>query len=348
VSSYLRPTALGDALAELHTKPRTILAGGTDIYPARVGRYVDDDILDVSGLPDLRAISIDDGDVRIPALATWTDVVRADLPPGFDGLKAAARAIGGVQIQNRATVVGNVCNASPAADGVPNLIALDALLELQSVSGRRAVPVGEFVVGNRRTDLRDDELVTAIRVPLRLVPLATDEADATDASAAADAPGDASAAPADPTGTGAPAGSGEPRRPAGYGEPRRPAGYGEPRRPAGSRSTFLKLGSRAYLVISIAMVAVVIEVGPDGRIETARVVVGACSEVARRIPRVEARLVGHPAVVDRSAVAELADAITAADMARELAPIDDVRGTAAYRLDAAHVLVRRAITEVLA
>ncbi len=85
--------------------------------------------------------------MRIPAQATWTDVVRADLPPAFDGLKAAARAIGGVQIQNRGTVCGNLCNASPAADGLPNLMALDARVELSSAAGRREVPVGEFVVG---------------------------------------------------------------------------------------------------------------------------------------------------------------------------------------------------------
>ena len=96
MGSYLRPDRLDDALAALAEGPRTLLAGGTDVYPARIGRFVDDDILDISALPRLRAITIDDGIVRIPAQTTWTDVVRADLPAAFGGLKTAARAIGGV------------------------------------------------------------------------------------------------------------------------------------------------------------------------------------------------------------------------------------------------------------
>src|SRR5688572_20205183 len=125
MADYLRPTTLDEALAALGDRRWTLLAGGTDIYPAHVGRPIRDDILDVTALPDLRAITSVDGVVRIPALATWTDLVRHDLPPAFDGLKAAARSIGGVQIQHRGTIAGNLCNASPAADGLPNLMALD-------------------------------------------------------------------------------------------------------------------------------------------------------------------------------------------------------------------------------
>jgi CO/xanthine dehydrogenase FAD-binding subunit len=278
MASYLRPTSLDEALAALAERPLTMLAGGTDIYPARVGRWVGDDILDVTALPELRSIVVTDDVIRIPALATWTDVIRADLPPAFDGLKGAARAVGGVQIQHRGTVAGNLCNASPAADGLPNLMALDARVELVSAAGRREVPVGEFVVGNRRTIRRPDELVTAVLVP-------------------------------------------------------RPGSV--------SRSAFLKLGSRAYLVISIAMVAVVVELGDEGAISTARIVVGACSEVPQRVGGAEARLVG------RAPAAELADEITAADL-DGLSPIDDVRATAAYRRDAALTLARRAVAQVLA
>ena len=150
MADYLRPTSLDEALGALAERPWTMLAGGTDVYPANVGRPIADDVLDVSALPELRAIAVSDGVVRIPALATWTDVVRAELPAAFDGLKAAARSIGGVQIQNRGTVVGNLCNASPAADGLPNLMALDARVELSSRAGRREMPVGEFVEGNRQ------------------------------------------------------------------------------------------------------------------------------------------------------------------------------------------------------
>src|SRR5690349_17634362 len=146
MGDYLRPDRLDDALDALAAGPRTLLAGGTDIYPARVGQVIDEDILDVSGLASMRSIEVVDGVLRIPALATWTDLVRTPLPPAFDGLKAAARAIGGIQIQNRGTIVGNLCNASPAADGLPNLMALDARVELASRRGRREVPVGSFVV----------------------------------------------------------------------------------------------------------------------------------------------------------------------------------------------------------
>ena len=278
MADYLRPTSLGEALAALAERPWTMLAGGTDVYPANVGRPIVDDVLDVTGLPDLRSIAVDGEAVRIPALATWTDLVRADLPAAFDGLKAAARSIGGVQIQNRGTLAGNLVNASPAADGLPNLMALDGRVELSSSSGIRVVPVGEFVVGNRRTVRRPDELVTAIVVP-------------------------------------------------------RPT--------ASARSTFVKLGSRAYLVISIASVAAVVDVAADRRVAAARIVVGACSEVPMRIEAAESRLVGQ------IASPALAGAIEPRDIAA-LTPIDDVRGTAPYRRDVALTLVRRAVAELLA
>src|SRR6185312_6061955 len=139
MGSYMRPVELDEALAALAARPRIVLAGGTDYYPARVGRPVDDDVLDITGLSSLQAIARTDGVWRIPALATWSDVIGADLPPLFDGLKLAAREVGGVQIQNAGTVCGNLCNASPAADGVPNLLALDATVELASLRATRTV-----------------------------------------------------------------------------------------------------------------------------------------------------------------------------------------------------------------
>jgi CO/xanthine dehydrogenase FAD-binding subunit len=278
MADYRRPTSLDEALEALAERSWTMLAGGTDVFPANVGRPITDDVLDITGLPSMREISVAEGLVRIPALATWTDVIRHELPPAFEGLKTAARAVGGVQIQNRGTVCGNLCNASPAADGLPNLMALDARVELTAADGRREVPVGEFVVGNRRTIRRPDELATAVLVPL---------------------PGES------------------------------------------ARSTFLKLGSRAYLVISIAMVAAVIDVGSDGRIAVARIAVGACSEVPQRIEAAEERLIG------RVSSPSLAAEILGSDLAT-LSPIDDVRATAGYRREAALTLVRRAVAELFA
>ncbi len=163
---YLRPTSLEAALAALADGRPTVLAGGTDHFPARVVTTPDDDILDIFALPGLGRIEIRADHVWLPCLATWSDLIATPLPAAFDGIKAAARQVGGVQVQNAATVLGNVCNASPAADGIPCLLALDASVELASVSGRRGLPLAEFVLGPRRTARRPDELALGLRIPL--------------------------------------------------------------------------------------------------------------------------------------------------------------------------------------
>jgi CO/xanthine dehydrogenase FAD-binding subunit len=274
---YLRPTRLEDALAALGAGPRVILAGGTDYYPSRVGRPLNDALLDISAIPALRTVRHENGYWRIPALVTWSDILsNADLPSMFDGLKRAAREVGGAQIQNMGTVCGNICNASPAADGIPVLLALDAEVELVSHRGVRRIPVADFVLGNRRTARAPDELMAAVLVRDFPVPV---------------------------------------------------------------RSTFLKLGARRYLVISIAMVAVVVWLSSDGHIARAAVAVGACSPVARRLPGLEAALLGE------TLRAELTDSVSADHLA-PLSPIDDIRGTAAYRADAVLTLIRRAIADL--
>lgn len=162
---YERPEALEAGLKALAERPYAILAGGTDFYPARVERPLTEDVLDITGIAALRDIAETAEEVRIGAGVTWTQLVEAELPPCFDGLKQAGREVGGRQIQNAATLVGNLCNASPAADGIPNLLALDAQVELASIEGTRVLPVGAFVKGNRRTERSAAELVTAILVP---------------------------------------------------------------------------------------------------------------------------------------------------------------------------------------
>ena len=163
--AYARPTRLEEALQVITRGGTAILAGGTDYYAARVGKPLHDSILDITAIRGLRVIDESAGHWRIGAGTTWTDVMEAALPPVFDGLKLAAREIGGVQIQNSGTLAGNLCNASPAADGVPALLALDAGIELASTHGVRMLPLGEFILGPRRTARRADELVTAILVP---------------------------------------------------------------------------------------------------------------------------------------------------------------------------------------
>jgi len=288
MGTYARPTALGAALEALDAGARSgrlpvIVAGATDHYPARVGRVVDEDVLDVSALVGMRRVHPIAGGWWIPSGVTWTELVEAPLPPAFDGLKLAARAVGGLQIQNRGTVVGNVCNASPAADGMPNLLALDAVVELASTAGTRRIPIGEFVTGNRTTRREPSELVTGLFVP-------------------------------DPAGGMA---------------------------GATATSTFLKLGSRAYLVISIAMVAAVVVRDAGDRITSARIVVGACSPVARRLLELEGALAGRAL---RPGIGE----VVRAEHLQPLSPIDDVRGSAAYRRHAALVLARRALESLAA
>jgi len=186
--------------------------------------------------------------------------------------------VGSVQIQNRGTVAGNLCNASPAADGVPPLLALDAVVELVSAAGQRQMPLAQFIVGNRKTLRRPDEVLSGILIP---------------------------------------------------------------RTVENAASAFLKLGARRYLVISISMVAALIQCdevlcADNGRVAEARVVVGSCSASARRLGDLEKELVGLPCAPGISEV------VTEAHLS-SLSPIDDVRATAEYRRDASLVLVRRAL-----
>ena len=157
---YLRPDNLAAALAALEHGARP-LAGGTDIFAGRPSG----DFVDISRLPDLRGVSREGDALRIGATTTWSEIAAADLPPGFAALRQAAREIGALQIQNMGTIGGNLCNASPAADGVPPLLALDAEVELASRAGRRRLKLADFIPGVRRTALRPGELLTAIIAP---------------------------------------------------------------------------------------------------------------------------------------------------------------------------------------
>jgi CO/xanthine dehydrogenase FAD-binding subunit len=163
MGDYLRPTRLDEALQAL-TRSRTVLAGGTDFYPARVGRAIDEDVLDITGIAALRGISANADGWRLGATTTWSELLETPLPPLFDGLKQAAREVGGRQIQNAGTLAGNLCNASPAADGVPPLLALDSEVELAGPAGSRRLPLAAFITGNRRTVLAPGELMVAIYV----------------------------------------------------------------------------------------------------------------------------------------------------------------------------------------
>ncbi len=162
---YARPTTIEEAAKAMAAANALAVCGGTDVYPAHAGKPLTRPLVDLSGIAGLRGISAADGFIRFGAATTWTDIIRAELPPAFDGLKAAAREVGSIQIQNRGTIAGNLCNASPAADGVPPLLTLDASVELASASGRRVLPLSAFITGYRRTALQPGEIVTAVLTP---------------------------------------------------------------------------------------------------------------------------------------------------------------------------------------
>jgi CO/xanthine dehydrogenase FAD-binding subunit len=271
---YAKPKTLAEAVTILAAGPVRILSGGTDFYPLLGERVMRDAVVDVSSLAELRGISKEADRFRFGGLTTWSEIIRTPLPRCFDALKSAAREVGSVQIQNRGTVAGNLCNASPAADGVPPLLALDAEVELVSQAGLRRMPLADFIVGNRKTQRTAEELLTAV-----LIPRAIEDA----------------------------------------------------------ASTFVKLGARRYLVISISMVAVIVQLGDDARVSEARVAVGSCSAVAQRLRALERDLVG-------ASSRGLGDVVRPEHLA-PLSPIDDVRATAEYRMDASLRLVQRALDQ---
>jgi CO/xanthine dehydrogenase FAD-binding subunit len=165
------PATLADALDLLAGNREAIpMAGGTDLmvhWPVRPANH-DRTYVDLSGLAELRGLQWTEGELVLGALATYWDVItdpRAarELPL----LVAAARQVGAVQIQVRGTWAGNIVNASPAADGVPVLMAYDAIVVLESRAGRVEVPLDEFYEGYKQMRRTPDQLVVAIRVPRR-------------------------------------------------------------------------------------------------------------------------------------------------------------------------------------
>jgi CO/xanthine dehydrogenase FAD-binding subunit len=165
---YLKPKTLDEAVSLLASGGGQILAGGTDFYPALGERLPQGPVVDISALGEICGISTESTHTRIGGLTTWSEVLRTPLPRCFDALKSAAREVGSVQIQNRGTVAGNLCNASPAADGVPPLLTLDAEVELVSAAGKRRMPLGQFLAGNRKTARRPDEILAAVLIPRRM------------------------------------------------------------------------------------------------------------------------------------------------------------------------------------
>lgn len=168
----LLPDTLDQALAMLtdasdHPVP---IAGGTDLmveWPIHQERH-DATYIDLCGISELRSIHWTDDELVLGGTTTYWDLIRDEqAQQDFPILIEAARQVGAVQIQSRGTWAGNIANASPAADGVPVLMAHDATVVLRSASGERSVPLDRFYRGYKDMDRNPTELITAIRVPRR-------------------------------------------------------------------------------------------------------------------------------------------------------------------------------------
>ena len=275
---YYRPDKINDALYSLSKEKLTIAAGCTDLLPSTQQENLGNNILDISGIKSLRHISFENGFRKIGSGVTWTDLVENnELPKCYDMLKECSLQIGSKQIQNLGTIGGNLCNASPAADGVPCLLSLDASIELLSVNGKRVLKLEDFIKGSRKTELQNNEILSAILIPK--------EAEI-------------------------------------------------------GRSSFLKLGARKYLVISIAMIACKLNLKKD-IISEITISVGSCSAVAKRIKSLENLLIG------KSIKDELTTIILNYNYENYLSPINDIRGTNTYRFKASKVLVKDTIIKTI-
>jgi len=275
MTSYQKATSWEEAFTALEQPDIQVLAGGTDVYADEKFPQKNSALLDISNLKsDTLVEEVVEG-WWLDAQTTWSDVMAADLPPLFQGLKDAACQIGGVQIQNAGTIGGNICNASPAADSVPPLLVLDAKIEIRNEGGTRLVPIADFIIGRRKTILKQGEIVSRLFIP---------------------------------------------------------------RENENTRSDFIKIGTRAYLVISPVMVAGMINKTEDGTVSDCRIVVGACSEVAVRLEKLEERLCGVK-------IGQLPEMQLKSSDFEGLSPISDARANAEYRLKSAEILVARLLKQ---
>jgi CO/xanthine dehydrogenase FAD-binding subunit len=262
--TLLEPATLSDALRMLRDEgPLVPMAGCTDLYVAlNFGTLPETRFVNLWPLGELRQIQMRGGVLSIGALATYTDIIRSPLVRRrLPMLVAAAREVGGVQIQNRGTIGGNVANASPAGDTLPVLAAADAFVVLQSASGLRRVPFSAFYTGYRRSVRQADELIAALEVPA-----------------------------------------------------------------VRGRQWFRKVGTRAAQAISKVVMAAVAPAAGD----PPRIALGSVAPTVVRLPSTEAALAAGVSLAEAQQV-----------LIEEIAPIDDIRSTAAYRTRVAANLLAR-------
>jgi carbon-monoxide dehydrogenase medium subunit len=281
---YLAPKTgaeLSGYLAD-HKGKAKILAGGTDVVPNMLEKlYKADYLIDVNGIEELQGISYEKGKgLTIGAATKLEDIERSEIVrDSYTALQKAASEVGSPQIRAMATLAGNSCNASPAADTPPALVALGAKVSIVSKSGKREMALEDFITGNRETDLKPDEYVEKFILPDGL---------------------------------------------------------------PNSASRFGLLTLTAAKAIDVVSVAVSLAVDPGSKKVTAvQIAMGSVAPVPIRAKQGEKALLNQ--VIDDALIEKAAEAC-----AGDAKPIDDIRGSAAYRQHIVKVLANRTIKETLA
>ena len=273
---YLRATDTAQVVRHLldaGTNGR-VLAGGTDLLVQMKSRRVSPVVIvDIKQLPGAMEIEREGGGYRIGAGVSGAMLGEdVSFVADWPGVAEAAQLIGSTQIQGRATMVGNLCNASPAADAVPALIAAGATAVIEGPGGQREIAVSDIPAGPGKTTLEPGEFVSAVRLAAR---------------------------------------------------------------PAGSSDAYLRFIPRSEMDIAVASAGVNLTVDGDGLVTEARVALGAVAATAYLDEAAGARLIGTK--LEDDVLSELA-----AICGQSCSPIDDKRGTVAYRRDVVGVLAKRA------
>lgn len=276
-TAYFFPKTVDEAIEikRAHGAGGQFIAGGTDLLLS-LGSVRTEALIDLSRIPALVEITIPGSTVEVGAAVTYSQILQnPKIMRAVPLLGQAVRTIGGVQVRNVATLVGNVVNASPAADTLPALYVLNAEVHFTRGKDVLNVPIEEFIIGPGQTVLGRDEIVTGISF---------------------ECPG------------------------------------------KGWLGAYEKLGLRKSMAISVASMAVMLQMG-ESKAHQARMALGAVAPTAIRVPEAEHVLDG--ADLNDKTIEAVADA--ASDAAR---PIDDVRSTAAFRTRVIKGLVRRALYDL--
>src|SRR5262245_23569078 len=275
---YTAPSTVEEAVRMLAGAPGAakVLSGGTDLLvQLRSGRAKPGLIVDIKNIPGICGIRERDGGFAIGASTPGAEIGECEaLQRAWPGVVEAANLIGSTQIQGRASLAGNLCNASPAADSVPALIAARATCVVAGPNGQREVAVESIATGPGRTSLSAGEFIVEFHLP---------------------------------------------------------------KRPPRSADAYLRFIPRTEMDIAVVGAGVNVTLDAVGACTDARVVLGAVAPTAVLVPDAAAALIGR--ALDAAALAALDQAAR-----RACRPIDDKRGTIAYRTKVAGVMARRAAT----